>query len=90
MSSKARRYRSRSTRSRNDGRGPAPEAQGSATASGDTLQFRFQDNFRNAGTGTIKRSTDGIVVSIKPTRVANKEAAVFYGENIALKRVGKP
>ena len=74
---------------RNDGKGPAPEGQGSATASGDTLQFKFEDNFRNAGTGTIKRSGDDVIVSMKTTRVGNKEAAMFYGENMQLKRAGK-
>ena len=74
---------------RNDGKGPAPEGQGSATRSGDTLQFKFEDNFRNAGTGTIKRSGDDVVLSLKTTRVGNKDAAMFYGENMQLKRVGK-
>ena len=74
---------------RNDGKGPAPEGQGSATASGDTLQFKFEDNFRNAGTGTIKRSGDDVIVSMNTTRVGNKDAATFYGENMQLKRAGK-
>jgi hypothetical protein len=74
---------------RNDGKGPAPEGYGPATAARDTLQFRFTDNFKNAGTGTIKRSGDGISLSIKTTRVGNKDATNFYGENIQLKRVGK-
>src|SRR6188768_189508 len=74
---------------RNDGKGPAPEGQGSASGSGDTLQFKFEDNFRNAGTGTIKRSGDDVVVSMKATRVGNKDAALFYGENMQLKRAGK-
>ncbi len=74
---------------RNDGKGPAPEGQGTATASGDTLQFKFVDNFRNAGSGTIKRSGDGVVLSMRTTRVGNKEAAAFYGENMQLKRAGK-
>ena len=74
---------------RNDGKGPAPEGQGSATVSGDTLQFKFEDNFRNAGTGTIKRSGEDVVLSMKATRVGNKEAAMFYGENMQLKRTGK-
>ena len=42
-----------------------------------------------SGTGTIKRSADGVVVSIKTTRVGNKDAAMFYGENMQLKRAGK-
>ena len=74
---------------RNDGKGPAPEGQGSATGSGDTLQFKFEDNFRNAGTGTVQRTSDGVIVSMKTTRVGNKEAAMFYGENMQLKRAGK-
>ena len=72
---------------RNDGKGAAPEGQGSATASGDALQFKFADNFRNAGTGTLKRSGEDVIPSMKVTRVGNKEAAMFYGENIQLKRV---
>ena len=75
---------------RNDGKGAAPEGQGSAKiVDSQTLQFSFEDNFRNAGTGTIKRSGDDVIVSMKATRVANKEAAMFYGENMPLKRVGK-
>jgi hypothetical protein len=74
---------------RNDGKGPAPEGYGPATAAGDTLRFRFTDNFRNAGTGTIKRSGDDVILSIKTTRVGNKDSTIFYGENIQLKRVGK-
>ncbi len=74
---------------RNDGKGPAPEGYGPATAAGDTLPFRFTDNFRNAGTGTIRRSGDDVILSIKTTRVGNKDATSFYGENIQLKRVGK-
>ena len=74
---------------RNDGNGPAPEAQAAAKVAADTLQFSFQDNFRNAGTGTIKRSGDDVVLSLKTTRVGNKDAAVFYSQNIQLKRVGK-
>ena len=74
---------------RNDGKGPAPEGQSAATASGNTLQFKFEDNFRNAGTGTITRSGDDVILSIKATRIANRDAAMFYGENMQLKRVGK-
>ena len=75
---------------RNDGKGAAPEAQGAAKiVDQQTLQFRFEDNFRNAGIGTIKRSADDVILSIKTTRVGNKEAAMFYGENMQLKRVGK-
>ena len=75
---------------RHDGKGPAPEGEGPAKiADKQTLQFRFEDNFRNAGTGTIKRSGSDVVVSMQTTRVGNKDAAAFYGENMQLKRVGK-
>ena len=75
---------------RNDGKGAAPEGQGLATASGDTLQFKFEDNFRNAGTGTIRRSGEDVILSMKTTRVGNKDAAMFYMDNMQLKRAGKP
>jgi len=72
-----------------DGHGPAPEAQGPAKVSGNTLQFKFEDNFNNSGTGTITRTGDDIIVSINPTHVADPRCLTFYGKNMRLKRVSK-
>jgi hypothetical protein len=49
------------------------------------FRFTFTDTSNNAGTGTIKRSGDNVVISIKPTRVADPRCVVFYKENILLK-----
>lgn len=72
-----------------DAHGAAPEAQGSATLSGSTLSFKFEDSFGNSGTGTITRSGDGIVVSINPAHVAEERCLAFYGKNMHLRRVTK-
>lgn len=72
-----------------DGHGAAPEAQGPATVSGDTLTFKFEDTFQNSGTGTIKRVGNDILVSINPTHVVEQRCLAFYGNNMRLKRVAK-
>ena len=73
----------------NDGHGCAPEVQAIAKPSGQGLQFTFQDNSGNTGTGTIARDGHDLVVSLKLTRVVEKDCVAFYRENIRLKRVGK-
>ena len=72
-----------------DGHGAAPEAEGPAKVSGNTLTFKFEDTFQNSGTGTITRAGDNIVVSINPTHVVEPRCLAFYGKNIRLKRVAK-
>jgi len=70
----------------NDGHGCAPEGNGPATiANKDTLKFTFTDTSNNSGNGTIKRVSDGVVISIKPTKVADPRCVVFYSDNIHLK-----
>jgi hypothetical protein len=73
----------------NDGHGAAPEAEGAAKVSGNTLTFKFEDSFNNSGTGTITRAGNDIIVSINPTQVKDSRSLVFYGKNMRLKRVGK-
>ena len=73
----------------NDAHGAAPEGQGPAKVSGNTLQFKFEDSFGNRGTGTITRTADGVTVSMKTSHVADPRSLVFYGQNMRLKRVGK-
>ena len=75
---------------RNDGQGAAPEvnATGNVTSKG-VVEFKFQDDLKNSGTGTITRAGDDVLVSIKPTRVAEPRAMPFYGEKMRLKRVKK-
>ena len=72
-----------------DGHGAAPEGQGPAKVSGNTLQFKFEDNFGNSGTGAITREGDGIIVSMKTAHVADARCLAFYGQNMRLKRVRK-
>jgi hypothetical protein len=74
----------------NNGQGCAPEAQGMATASGkDKLQFSFRDNEGNAGTGTLALTGDGVLLSLKSTKVAKADCTKFYRDGIRLKRVTK-
>ena len=72
-----------------DGHGAAPEAEGPGKVVGNTLQFTFKDTFSNSGTGTITPAGDDIIVSLKPTHVAEARCLVFYKQNIRLKRVSK-
>jgi len=72
-----------------DGHGPAPEAEGPATVSGNTLNFKWEDTFKNSGTGTITRSGNDILVSINATHVADPRCLQFYGKNMRLKRAAK-
>ena len=72
-----------------DGHGAAPEAEGPATISGNTVTFKFQDTFENSGTGTITRAGNDILVSINPTHVVEPRCLAFYGKNMRLKRVAK-
>ena len=73
----------------NDGHGAAPEAEGPAKVSGNTLTFKFEDSFKNTGTGTITRAGNDIIVSLNPKHVVEPRALVFYKKNMRLKRVGK-
>jgi hypothetical protein len=74
----------------NDAHGAAPEGQGPAKIAGNgTLDFKWEDSFKNSGTGSIMRTGDGVTVSMKTTRVVDSRCLVFYGQNIRLKRVKK-
>ena len=73
----------------NDAHGAAPEADGPATVSGNTLTFKFKDSFDNSGTGTITRAGNDILLSINPTHVVESRCLTFYGKNMRLKRVAK-
>lgn len=72
-----------------DAHGAAPEAQGPAKISGNTLTFKFEDSFGNSGTGTVKRSGNDILITINPTHVADARCLSFYGKNMRLRRVSK-
>jgi hypothetical protein len=75
---------------KNDGQGAAPEGQGVGKFAGkDTVQFKFNDSCNNSGSGTITRSGDDIIVSMKPAHVADSRCVMFYGQNMRLKRVKK-
>ena len=71
----------------NDGHGAAPEAEGPAKVSGNTLTFKFEDSFKNSGKGTITRAGSDIIVSLNPTHVVEPRCLAFYGKNTRLKRV---
>ncbi len=71
-----------------DGHGAAPEADGSGTIdSKGTVEFKWEDSFKNSGTGTIKRSGEDVVVSINPTTVTEPRCLQFYQNNMRLHRI---
>ena len=74
----------------NDGHGTAPEANctGKVNAKG-MVEFKFVDSDGNAGTGTIARAGNDVVVSIKATTVRDKRALVFYRDGIRLTPANK-
>ena len=73
-----------------DAHGAAPDGGGQAKiTSKNALQFNWEDSFNNSGTGTIRQTGDGIVVSMKTTRVVDSRCLVFYGETMRLKRAKK-
>jgi hypothetical protein len=72
----------------NDAHSAAPEGQGPAKIAGNgTLEFKWEDRFKNSGTGRITRAGQDIVVSMKTTRVVDSRCLVFYGQKMRLKRV---
>jgi hypothetical protein len=74
----------------NDGHGLLPEADGNGKVTGKgTVEFTFKDSARNAGTGTIARAGDDIIVSLKTTRVADARCLELYRQNMRLKPAGK-
>jgi len=74
----------------NDGHGLQPVADGSGKITGKgTVEFTFKDSSNNAGTGTIARAGDDIIVSLKTTRVADSRCVELYRQNMRLKKVGK-
>jgi hypothetical protein len=72
-----------------DGHGAAPDATGAGKVNGNTAEFTWKDSQGNTGTGTIGRTNDGIVVSMKAVHVADPRCVAFYRENMKLKRTGK-
>ena len=74
----------------NDGHGAAPEADGKGeVTSKGTVEFKWEDSFKNAGTGTISRSGSDVILWIKATRVAEARCLEFYRPNMRLKPAGK-
>jgi hypothetical protein len=72
----------------NDAHGAAPDGEGQAEIAGkNTLQFNWEDSFKNSGTGTITLAGKGIVVSMKTTRVVDSRCLALYGQKMRLKRV---
>ena len=74
----------------NDGHSIQPVADGTGRASPKgSVEFTFKDSSHNAGTGTITRAGDDIIVSLKTTRVADSRCLELYRQNMRLKRVSK-
>ena len=74
----------------NDGHSIQPVADGSGKITGKgTVELTFTDSARNAGTGTITRAGDDIIVSLKTNRVADSRCVELYRQNMRLKKVGK-
>ncbi|EDY18184.1 hypothetical protein CfE428DRAFT_4320 [Chthoniobacter flavus Ellin428] len=69
-----------------DGSGAAPDGDGEGTvnAKGE-LEFKWTDSFDNAGTGVLRHDGKLYHLSLKPSKVTDPRATVFYGE-ITLKR----
>jgi hypothetical protein len=74
----------------NDGHGSSPEGEGSGKVTGKgVLEFTFKDGEGNSGSGIVTRSGADLMVSIKPTHVADPRCLVYYRQNIHLKRAPK-
>jgi hypothetical protein len=72
----------------NDAHGAAPDGEGQAKITDkNMLQFKWEDSFKNSGTGTITLAGKGIVVSMKTTRVVDSRCLALYGQKMRLKRV---
>jgi len=69
-----------------DGSGAAPDGdgEGKLNAKGE-LEFKWTDTFDNAGTGILRRDGKVYHLSLKPAKVAEPRALVFYGD-LTLKR----
>ena len=71
---------------RKDGQGAAPEINATGVVTGKgAVEFKFTDDLKNSGTGSIRRAGNDMLVSIKATRVADTRCLPFYGENMRLK-----
>ena len=71
----------------NDAHGAAPDGQGQAKITGENmLQFKWEDSFKNAGTGTITRAGKDIIVSMKTMRAVDSRCLAFYGHKMRFKR----
>jgi hypothetical protein len=72
-----------------DGHGAAPEADGTGkVTSKGAVEFRWEDSLKNAGTGTITRSGNDVIVRVDKSR-ASRRRLEFYKENMRLKRAVK-
>jgi hypothetical protein len=71
----------------NDAHGAAPDGEGQAKITGENmLQFKWEDSFKNAGTGTITRAGRDVIVSMKTMRAVDSRCLAFYGHKMRLKR----
>jgi hypothetical protein len=75
---------------RHDGQGAAPEFNtGGTVSSKGIVEFKFVDDLKNSGTGTIRKAGEDVLLSIKATRVGDSRCLQFYKENMRLKHVKK-
>src|SRR6266550_7239423 len=73
-----------------NGQGPAPEADGTGkVTSKGAVEFKWEDSLKNAGTGTIKREGNGVILSLNPTHVVEPRCLQFYRQNMRLEPAGK-
>ena len=64
----------------NDAHGAAPDGQGPAKIAGNgTLEFKWEDSFKNSGSGRISRAGEDIIVSMETTRVVDSRCLAFTG-----------
>lgn len=71
-----------------DAHGAAPDGEGLAKiAANGSLEFKWEDSFKNSGTARIRRVGEDVILSMKTTRVVDERCLAFYGENMRLKRV---
>jgi hypothetical protein len=68
----------------NDGHGAAPEVDGTGKMTDKgTVQFKFKDTSKNAGTGRIAPAGEGIIVSLKTKHVSDSSCLEFTGRRCA-------
>src|SRR5215471_18667654 len=67
----------------NDAHGATPDGEGQGRITGkNAVEFKWEDSFKNSGTGSITSAGKEIVVSMNTTRIVDSRCLVFYGKNM--------